>query len=153
MAAGAGKSPHGSYDRALMVSRRPLCESFAAMNETPNKPAVVQHQVARDEISRRAEELWKQYGCPEGRDEEIWYEAERQLRGTQTPAEALDNAASAQPASVPPAAEQLKGAAAQNPGGVADAQPSTSSRASELMHPPKGAAAPGRKMAKSGKLG
>jgi hypothetical protein len=123
------------------------------MNETSKKPAVVQHQTAREEISRRAEELWKQYGCPEGRDEEIWYEAERQLLGTQTPGTAMDSAASAQPASVPPAAEQLKGAAHQNPGGVADAQPGTSSRASELMHPPKGAAAPGRKMAKSGKLG
>jgi hypothetical protein len=35
----------------------------------------------RDEIARRAEALWRQRGCPEARDEEIWLEAERQLSG------------------------------------------------------------------------
>ncbi len=34
----------------------------------------------REEISSRAEALWRQMGCPESRDEEIWLEAERQLR-------------------------------------------------------------------------
>lgn len=34
------------------------------------------------EIADRARTLWNKYGCPSGRDEEIWLEAERQLIGT-----------------------------------------------------------------------
>lgn len=33
----------------------------------------------REQIAVRAELLWKAKGSPEGRDEEIWLEAERQL--------------------------------------------------------------------------
>jgi hypothetical protein len=33
-----------------------------------------------DEISRHAEELWRQRGSPQGRDDEIWLEAERNLK-------------------------------------------------------------------------
>ncbi len=36
---------------------------------------------AHDEIVRQAQELWQDRGCPEGRDLEIWLEAERQLSG------------------------------------------------------------------------
>jgi hypothetical protein len=32
------------------------------------------------EIAARAQALWRQMGCPDSRDEEIWLEAERQLR-------------------------------------------------------------------------
>jgi hypothetical protein len=35
---------------------------------------------SREEISVEAEVLWRQRGCPSGRDDEIWLEAERQLR-------------------------------------------------------------------------
>lgn len=35
-----------------------------------------------DAISRQAEKLWKRYGCPEGRDDEIWREAEGQVLGS-----------------------------------------------------------------------
>jgi hypothetical protein len=34
-----------------------------------------------DAISSQAEKLWKRYGCPQGRDDEIWLEAERQVLG------------------------------------------------------------------------
>lgn len=47
-----------------------------------NPQSQIRQQVSHDEISRRAKELWRQYGSPQGRDEEIWLEAERQLRGT-----------------------------------------------------------------------
>ena len=33
----------------------------------------------REEISARAADLWRSYGSPSDRDEEIWFEAERQL--------------------------------------------------------------------------
>ncbi|MBC8008765.1 MAG: DUF2934 domain-containing protein [Burkholderiales bacterium] len=32
-------------------------------------------------VSERARALWRERGCPMGRDEEIWLEAERQLSG------------------------------------------------------------------------
>ena len=34
---------------------------------------------SHEEITQRAQELWKAQGCPSGRDNEIWLEAERQL--------------------------------------------------------------------------
>jgi|GEM_PF-2189875 Protein of unknown function (DUF2934). len=35
-----------------------------------------------EEIAACARELWRKYGCPVGRDEQIWLEAERQLLGS-----------------------------------------------------------------------
>ena len=32
-------------------------------------------------IARRAYEIWQAQGCPQGRDAENWYQAERELRG------------------------------------------------------------------------
>lgn len=41
----------------------------------------IRREAAHAEIARRAKELWEQEGRPAGRDQEIWLEAERQLRG------------------------------------------------------------------------
>jgi hypothetical protein len=38
-----------------------------------------------EEVSQRARQIWQTYGQPEGRDVEIWCEAERQLLGKSTP--------------------------------------------------------------------
>ncbi len=46
-------------------------QSSTSQNESP---------ISHEDISRRAEELWRGYGSPQGRDEEIWLEAEKQLR-------------------------------------------------------------------------
>jgi hypothetical protein len=35
----------------------------------------------REQISALAHELWRERGCPEGSDVDIWLEAERQLNG------------------------------------------------------------------------
>jgi hypothetical protein len=37
------------------------------------------------EIATRAEALWRKNGCPEGRDDEFWLEAERQLSRRPSP--------------------------------------------------------------------
>jgi hypothetical protein len=34
-----------------------------------------------DEVAQRAYQIWQDLGCPSGRDEEIWFQAERQLLG------------------------------------------------------------------------
>ena len=41
---------------------------------------------SHQEIAERARALWNGYGCPSGRDEQIWLEAERQLIGTDSEA-------------------------------------------------------------------
>lgn len=50
------------------------------MPKTPAQPATV-IPPTQEEISRRAATLWENYGRPEGRDLDIWLEAERQLLG------------------------------------------------------------------------
>jgi hypothetical protein len=42
---------------------------------------------SHDDISIAAHSLWKDRGCPQGIDTEIWLEAERQLRRGQTSGE------------------------------------------------------------------
>lgn len=38
---------------------------------------------SEEEIGRRAKQLWEEYGKPEGRDEEFWHTAERELQRVQ----------------------------------------------------------------------
>lgn len=49
------------------------------MNETTSTVSGGR-QPTHDEISQKAKELWENYGRPSGRDEEIWFEAERALQ-------------------------------------------------------------------------
>ena len=47
------------------------------------KPTPVQATTAGptiEMIAKRAYEIWQAQGCPEGRDAENWYQAERELR-------------------------------------------------------------------------
>jgi hypothetical protein len=46
--------------------------------KTINSPKVL--NPSYDEISSRARDLWLSHGSPEGRDEEFWLSAERELR-------------------------------------------------------------------------
>ena len=36
----------------------------------------------RDEIARRAYEIWQSNGCPHGRDQHYWLQAEKELADT-----------------------------------------------------------------------
>ncbi len=53
------------------------------MNETTSNSTGV-GQPTHEEISHKARELWENYGRPAGRDEEIWFEAERALQTAAT---------------------------------------------------------------------
>lgn len=59
------------------------------MKKTATEPATYATQ---ESISQRARELWERYGRPEGRDTEIWLEAERQLLGVDAQVEGEANA-------------------------------------------------------------
>jgi len=48
---------------------------------------------SHEDISQRARELWESYDRPQGRDEAIWLEAERQLLGIDPNVESKDNIA------------------------------------------------------------
>lgn len=52
----------------------------------------------QETIAQRARELWESYGRPEGRDTEIWLEAERQLLGVDSRIEAAGDEAISAPA-------------------------------------------------------
>lgn len=39
------------------------------------------HTIPEDKIRDRAFQLWDQAGQPDGREEEFWYEAEKELAG------------------------------------------------------------------------
>lgn len=47
--------------------------------------------LTQEDISQRARELWESYGRPDGRDTEIWLEAERQLLGVDAHVEGSGN--------------------------------------------------------------
>jgi len=56
-----------------------------------------------DEISRRAYQLWHEYGSPAGRDADIWLNAERQLKAKAANADPV-------PAAEPPTAPKVASA-------------------------------------------
>jgi hypothetical protein len=64
------------------------------MPKNPAEPAVIIPPTHAD-IARRAAEIWENRGRPEGRDEEIWLEAERQLLGMDMLAQSSKNPPSA----------------------------------------------------------
>lgn len=53
----------------------------AANVPTPTSADFTRGQISRDEISRRAEKIWRERNQPSGSDDAIWLEAEAQLKG------------------------------------------------------------------------
>ena len=45
--------------------------------------AQVAAKPSQNRIRRRARQIWQENGCPSGRDEEFWLQAERELRETE----------------------------------------------------------------------
>jgi hypothetical protein len=54
---------------------------LAPLNAFKHSRDIARETPSHQEIEMRAEVLWRQWGCPEFRDEEIWLEAEQQLTG------------------------------------------------------------------------
>jgi hypothetical protein len=63
--------------RTQVTAPRVQAERGASVSTLPQVPA-------RDEIAARAYEIWRESGCPEGKQEEHWYAAERELRARRT---------------------------------------------------------------------
>jgi hypothetical protein len=43
-------------------------------------PVAPARTLTHDQIAERAKKVWQERGCPQGKDEYIWHEAERQLK-------------------------------------------------------------------------
>ncbi|MEN6424045.1 MAG: DUF2934 domain-containing protein [Phycisphaerales bacterium] len=69
--ASSGQGPVGS-ECAQEVRTAPSQENKPIARPTPT--------LGHDQIAERAKRLWQQRGCPQGQDEFIWHEAERQLK-------------------------------------------------------------------------
>jgi len=54
-----------------------------AVQDPPPSKISSMNTTYHNDVSQRAYQLWQNYGCPDGRDVEIWLEAERQLGGQQ----------------------------------------------------------------------
>ena len=61
----------------------------------PSPQIFPRHTPTLEEISFRAFEIWQSRGCPEGRDRENWFEAERELSDRGTYEDARDPSPSA----------------------------------------------------------
>ncbi len=58
---------------AMTTTLRPV----GAQTPATNKPAKT---VTREQIAKRAHDIWVKNGCRHGQDEQNWLEAERQLK-------------------------------------------------------------------------
>ena len=86
------------------------------MNDDTSPTSLTTSRVSHDEISQRAQQLWENLGRPEGRDEEIWLQAERELQAPAAPtptssAPILDELPNIAPSAPAAAKTSTKGAA------------------------------------------
>ena len=65
--------------KAQVSVPRPQAERFTASASTTGDTP------PEAKIAVRAYEIWQESGCPEGKHEEHWYRAERELRARSTP--------------------------------------------------------------------
>jgi hypothetical protein len=56
-------------------------QTRAASKRDAGTSVTVAPAAGMDRIAQRAYEIWKQSGCPDGHDQEHWFQAERELRG------------------------------------------------------------------------
>jgi hypothetical protein len=63
--------------RSPKPAAAPAARAAAPTAASPTVPAKL---FTHEEISARAREIWESRGRPDGQDDAIWYEAERQLR-------------------------------------------------------------------------
>ena len=61
------------------TTRQRLLEFRDELLETLRNSPQRREHISEDVVRERARELWEQYGCPCGRDEEFWLRAECEL--------------------------------------------------------------------------
>jgi hypothetical protein len=63
-----------------MIDDRETAQRILQLTEELKERALALAEPNEDHIRVRAREIWEENGRPCGRDEEFWYQAERELR-------------------------------------------------------------------------
>jgi hypothetical protein len=69
------------------ISDLETAERISALSEKLQWRASILAKPTKNRIRRRAREIWEENGRPSGRDEEFWFQAEREFREAETLAE------------------------------------------------------------------
>jgi hypothetical protein len=69
------------------ISDGETVQRIFALSEKLQRRASVLAKPSKNRIRRRAREIWEENGRPSGRDEEFWFQAEREFREAETLAE------------------------------------------------------------------
>lgn len=67
---------------ATVQKSQPAAHKIDTRSTSAAKPSV--GALSAEKIAARAYEIWQANGRPHGRDQEHWFQAERELRGAQT---------------------------------------------------------------------
>ena len=67
---------------ATVQKSQTSAQKFDTRSMQATKPGTM-GALPAEKIAARAYEIWQANGCPDGRDLDHWFQAERELRGTQ----------------------------------------------------------------------
>jgi hypothetical protein len=81
----AKANKYSSFTR--WVSDSETAQRISALSERLKQRALALAKPTENRIRRRAREIWQENGRPSGRDEEFWFQAERELREAEQLAE------------------------------------------------------------------
>ena len=76
---------------ARWVDDRETVQQILALTEELKQRAPTLAKLDEDKIRRRAREIWEENGRPVGKDEEFWFQAERELREAEDAAKEARN--------------------------------------------------------------
>jgi hypothetical protein len=65
---------------ARLAGDEETAQRISALTEELKQRARAMAKPNEDLIRKRAWEIWEEHGCPSGRDEEFWFQAEREFR-------------------------------------------------------------------------
>jgi cell fate (sporulation/competence/biofilm development) regulator YlbF (YheA/YmcA/DUF963 family) len=66
---------------ARWVTDSETVQRILSLTEELKQRARAMAKPSEDQIRKRAQELWERAGKPDGRDEEFWHQAEKELQG------------------------------------------------------------------------
>ena len=55
-------------------------QQVQTIQDSSSKPKKQPVVLSHEQVAERARAIWKEHGCPDGQDEQNWYEAEKQLK-------------------------------------------------------------------------
>ena len=71
---------HRYRDLARWLGDGETAQRISAFSQELKQQARALAKPTEDLVRKRAWEIWEEHGCPFGRDEEFWFQAEREFR-------------------------------------------------------------------------